>query len=63
MNHYQRFIPMLAVIGSAAVASVFAVFMVERLRQQRCQRLSANLEKWEGEGGSSAPLDTPFPGT
>lgn len=54
MTTYRRFIPPLAPIGGAAVASMFASLMVERLRTKEEVRQKAEVSNWEDEGGSVA---------
>lgn len=52
MTSYKHFILPAALVGNAAVASVFATFMADRLHRTRKNRQKAALADWEDEGGS-----------
>lgn len=52
MTSYKHFTLPAALVGSAAVASVFATSMAERIRHTRKNRPKAALANWEDEGGS-----------
>jgi len=52
MTSYKHFILPAVLVGDAAVASVFAKFMADRLRHTRKSRQKAVLADWEDEGGS-----------
>lgn len=55
MTSYKHFILPAVLIGTAAVASVFATLKTGRLRNTRKDRQQAALADWEDEGGSVAP--------
>ena len=59
MKSYRRFILPIVLIGSAAVASIFAALMAERLRNK--ERQKAALDGWEDEGGSVAVVAAAAP--
>jgi len=61
MTSYKHLILPAVLVGAAAVASVFAMFMAGRLRHTRQGGRKAALAIWEDEGGSVAAPEAVAP--
>jgi hypothetical protein len=61
MTRYKRFVFPAVLIGGAAIASVFASRMAERVHSRRKEMQKAAETGWEDEGGSVAAGDVPPP--